>query len=195
MAQGRAAIKHRVKLTGDERHTLERLIQRGAAGWRLRRAQALLKCDEGPDGPGWPDAQVAEAFDVTTRSLQGWRKQAVERGPLSLLQRQVQDRSKHRKLDGAGEAQLVKLACSTPPEGYSRWSLRLLADQLVELNVVDSIGHECVRQTLKKRDQAVASEDVVHPAGSGRGVRGGDGAGFAGVCPALRPASSGHLHG
>ena len=150
MAQGRAAIKHRVKLTGDERKALEQLIQRGAAGWRLRRAHALLKCDEGPAGPGWPDVRVAEAFDVTTRSLQGWRKQAVESGPLSLLQRQPQDRSKHRKLDGVGEAQLVKLACSTPPEGYRRWSLRLLADQLVELKVVDSIGHECVRQTLQK---------------------------------------------
>jgi len=150
MAQGRAAIKHRVKLTGDERHSLEQLIRRGAAGWKLWRAQALLKCDEGDDGPGWPDAQVGEAFGVTTRSLQGWRKQAVERGPLSLLARKPQDRSKHRKLDGAGEAQLVKLACSTPPKGRSRWSLRLLADRLVEMKVVDSIGHECVRQTLQK---------------------------------------------
>ncbi len=150
MAQGRAAIKHRVKLTGDERHLLEQLIRRGAAGWKLRRAQALLKCDEGEGGPGWTDAQVAEAFDITTRCLQGWRKRAVACGPLSLLERKAQDRSWARKLDGAGEAALVKLACSTPPEGRSRWSLRLLADQLVALEVVDSIGHECVRQTLQK---------------------------------------------
>jgi len=150
MAQGRAA-KHRVKLTGDERRELERLVRQGrAAGWKLRRAQALLKCDEGDAGPGWPDARIGEAFDVTTRSLENWRKQAVERGPLSLLERQPQDRSWQRKLDGVGEAKLVKLACSTPPQGRSRWSLRLLADKLVELRVVDSIGHECVRQTLQK---------------------------------------------
>jgi hypothetical protein len=150
MAQGRAAIKHRVKLTDDERHELEQLIRRGAAGWKVQRAQALLKCDEGEGGPGWPDARIAEAFGVTVRSLENWRKQAVERGPLSLLERKAQDRSWQRKLDGAGEASLVKLACSTPPEGYRRWSLRLLADKLVELKVVDSIGHECVRQTLQK---------------------------------------------
>lgn len=150
MAQGRAAIKHRVKLTGDERHGLEQLVRRGAAGWKLRRAQALLKCDEGEGGPAWPDERITEAFEVTVRSLESWRKQAVERGPLSLLERKPQDRSWQRKLDGAGEAALVKLACSTPPEGYGRWSLRLLAQTLVELEVVDSIGHECVRQTLQK---------------------------------------------
>lgn len=151
MAQGRATIKHRVKLTADERQTLEQLARGGrAAGWKLRRAQALLKCDEGEGGPGWPDARIAEAFDVTTRSLEHWRKQAVEHGPLSLLERKSPDHSMRRKLDGMGEARLVRLACSTPPEGYSRWSLRMLADKLVELEVVDSIGHECVRQTLKK---------------------------------------------
>lgn len=151
MAHGRATIKHRVKLTADERQALDQLVRRGrAAGWKLRRAQALLKCDQGKDGPGWPDAQIAEAFEVTTRSLENWRKQAVEHGPLSLLERKASDRSKHRKLDGAGEARLVQLACSTPPVGRSRWSLRLLADQLVVLEVVDSIGHECVRQTLQK---------------------------------------------
>jgi len=150
MAQGRAAIKHRVKLTDDERRELEQLIRRGAAGWKVQRAQALLKCDESDDGPGWPDAKIAEAFGMTARSVENWRKQAVERGPLSLLQRKAQDRSWQRKLDGVGEAKLVKLACSTPPQGRSRWSLRLLADKMVELEVVDSIGHECVRQTLKK---------------------------------------------
>ena len=150
MAQGRAAIKHRVKLTGDEREELQQLVRRGAAGWKLRRAQALLKCDEGKGGPGWPDARIAEAYGVTVRSLESWRKQAVEHGPLSLLERKAQDRSWQRKLDGAGEAALVKLACSKPPAGYSRWSLRLLAEQLVALEVVDSIGHECVRQTLEK---------------------------------------------
>lgn len=155
MAQGRASgkrrDKYRVKLTADERDEFEQLVRKGkAAGWKLVRAQALLKCDEAGGGPAWPDAKIAEAFGITTRSLEKWRKQAVERGPLSLLERKKRDRSMDRKLDGAGEAQLIKLACSSPPEGYSRWSLRLLADKLVELKVVDSIGHECVRQTLQK---------------------------------------------
>lgn len=151
MAQGRAAARHRVKLIDHERQALTQLVRQGkAAGWKLQRAQSLLKCDESEDGPAWPDAKIAEAYDVTTRSLQNWRKQAVERGPMSLLERKPADRSKQRKLDGAGEARLVQVACSTPPAGRSQWSLRLLADQLVVLEVVDSIGHECVRQTLKK---------------------------------------------
>jgi len=85
MAQGRAAIKHRVKLTDDERHELEQLVRRGAAGWKLKRAQALLKSDEGEAGPAWSDVQVAEALGVTTRSLENWRKQvaaATRRGEL-----------------------------------------------------------------------------------------------------------------
>lgn len=151
MVHGRTTVKHRLKLTADEREQLRQLVRAGrAAGWKLLRARALLQCDEGEAGPAWSDAKIAEALDVTTRSLQNWRKQAVERGPLSLLERKAQDRSKHRKLDGVGEARLVQLACSTPPDGYGRWSLRLLADELVVLEVVDSIGHECVRQTLQK---------------------------------------------
>ena len=155
MAQGRASgkrrDKYRIKLTADERDELNQLVRKGkAAGWKLTRARALLKCDESEQGPGWPDTKIAEALDVTTRSLEKWRKQAAERGPMSLLERKKRDRSMDRKLDGVGEAQLIKLACSTPPEGYSRWSLRLLADKLVELKVVDSIGHECVRRTLQK---------------------------------------------
>jgi len=151
MAQGRTTAKYRVKLTADERSEFQGLVRRGrSSGWKLRRAQVLLKCDEGEGGPGWPDARIAEAFGVTTRSLENWRRQAVERGPMSLLERKPQDRSMRRKLDGVGEARLIKLACSTPPQGRSRWSLRLLADKLVELEVVESIAHECVRQTLQK---------------------------------------------
>ena len=151
MAQGRATTKHRVKLTADERDTLSKVIRHGgAAHWKRQRAQALLKCDEGQHGPGWSDEAISEAFEVTVRTLENWRKQAVEYGPLSLLERKTQDRARFRKLDGAGEARLAQLACSDPPDGYGKWSLRLLADELVTLEIVDSIGHECVRQTLKK---------------------------------------------
>lgn len=139
-----------LKLTQDERGELERVIKRGkAAAWKVQRAQALLKCDQGPEGPGWTDTQIAEAFGCTTRSLESWRKQAVERGPLSLLERKPRTGGP-LKLDGEQEARLVKLACSRAPQGRARWTLRLLAERLVELEIVDSISYETVRRTMKK---------------------------------------------
>ena len=143
---------YRICLTPDEREHLTELVRVGrAAGWKLKRARCILKFDESDAGPAWPDAQIAEAFDVSVRSLEGWRRQAAEHGPLSLLERKKQDRSMSRKLDGAGEARLIQLACSTPPEGYSGWSLRLLASELtVCLDGLESISHTAVRRTLSK---------------------------------------------
>lgn len=139
-----------LKLTQDERGELERLIKRGkTAAWKVQRAQALLKCDQGPEGPGWTDTKIADAFGCTTRSLESWRKQAVERGPLSLLERKPRIPGP-LKLDGEKEARLVKLACSQAPPGRARWTLRLLAERLVELEIVDSISYETVRRTMKK---------------------------------------------
>jgi hypothetical protein len=140
-----------LKLTREERAELQEVVKTGkAAGWKIQRAQALLKCDQGPEGPGWIDEDIAEAFGCTRRSVENWRKQAVEEGPLSLLERQPRSDKGKTKLDGEGEAQLVKLACSKAPAGYARWSLRLLAGKLVELAVVDSISHESVRSVMKK---------------------------------------------
>jgi transposase-like protein len=146
------AKKYIVKLTADERSELEQMVRKGkAAGWKLQRAHALLRCDQGPEGPAWPDERVAEAHGVTTRSLESWRKQAVERGPLSLLERKPRATpALTGKLDGEKEARLTALACSRPPKGYARWSLRLLAERLVELEVVASISHETVRRAMKK---------------------------------------------
>jgi transposase len=111
----------------------------------------LLKCDQGPDGPGWSDERIAESYGCSKRCVENWRKQAVESGPLSLLERKVRLTPPIApKLDGEKEAQLVALACSQAPEGHARWTLRLLAGRLVELEVVDSISHETVRRTLKK---------------------------------------------
>jgi hypothetical protein len=94
---------------------------------------------------------VAEAYGCTTPSLESWRKQAVEAGPLSLLQRRPRRQPPvPPKLDGEQEARLTALACSQPPTGYARWTLRLLAERLVELEVVGSIAHETVRRALKK---------------------------------------------
>lgn len=139
-----------VKLTDEERSELSAVVHKGAAAaWKRQRAAALLKCDAGPMGPGWPDKRIAEAFGCTTRSLENWRRQAVELGPLSLLERKPMP-GRLGKLEGENEARLTKLACSAPPQGYGRWSLRLLSDRLVDLEVVESVSHETVRRALKK---------------------------------------------
>jgi hypothetical protein len=143
--------KYVLKLTAQEREELTRLVRKGhVAGWKARRAQALLKCDQGPEGPAWTDERIAEAFGVTARSLESWRKRAVEHGPMALLQRKRRTTSAVAKLGGENEARLTALACSGPPKGLARWSLRLLAGRLVELRVVEAVSHETVRRALKK---------------------------------------------
>ena len=143
--------KYVLKLVGEEREELHCVVKRvKAAAWKIQRAQALLKCDQGAAGPGWSDQRIGEAYGCTTRSLENWRRQAVEQGPLSLLERKDRCDKGDTMLDGEQEARLVKLACSKPPAGFARWSLRLLAGRLVELEIVDSISHETVRCAMKK---------------------------------------------
>lgn len=143
--------KYVLKLTADERMWLEGMVSKGkAAAWKIGHAHALLKMDQGEDGPGWDDVRIAEAFGMTTRSLEAWRTRAVEEGPQALFERHYPKRPHSRKLDGAGEAQLVKLACSQAPGERSGWTLNLLAGQLVELEIVESISRETVRRVLKK---------------------------------------------
>lgn len=146
--------RHVVKLTAEERVELSELVRKNkAAAWKLQRARALLKCDQGPHGPGWSDARIVEAFGGTTRSLESWRKQAVERGPLSLLERKPQA-LRATMLDGEQEAQVTKLACSQPPAGQARWTLRLLSRRAVELEIVETLSHETVRRVLKKANSS-----------------------------------------
>jgi transposase len=146
------AKKYILKLTADERVDLERLVRRGhVAGWKVQRAQALLHCDQGTDGPAWTDEKIAEAYGITVRSLESWRKRAVEAGPMALLERKARTAPPSAlKLDGEKHARLTALACSKPPDGLARWSLRLLAERLVELEVVEAVSHETVRRSLKK---------------------------------------------
>lgn len=142
--------KYVVKLTAEERSELANVLKKGkAAGWKIQRAQALLKCDQGSGGPAWPDSRIAEALGCTQRCLENWRRQAVTQGPLSLLERKPQAQ-RVLKLAGEKEAQLTKLACSQAPAGYGRWSLRLLAHRVVELEIVEAVSHETVRRALKK---------------------------------------------
>jgi len=169
-----------VKLTAEERVELDGVVSKGkTAAWKRQRAQALLKCDQGSAGPGWIDERIAEAYGCTTRCLEKWRKQAVERGPLSLLERKARvSPAVAPKLDGEKQARLVALACSQPPKGRTRWSLRLLAGRLVELRVVDAISHETVRQNLKKkRLETLAPSHVVHSPRTRRNLRRPHGAG------------------
>lgn len=144
--------KYRVTLTSDEREQLAGLIAAGkAAAQKLTHARILLKADQAEGGPGWIDEQIAEALEVSVATIERVRQRFVEQGLERALGRKRQDQpSRARKLDGAGEARLIALACSKPPLGRVVWTLEMLADQLVELQVVDSICPETVRQTLKK---------------------------------------------
>jgi transposase len=142
---------HRVTLTGSDREWLIEFIGRGEASAREQaRARVLLKADDGPEGPAWSDDRIAEALELSAGGVAGIRRRFSERGTRGTVQRKAPDREYERKLDGEQEAELIRLACSKAPEGHSQWSLRLLADHLVALDVVDSISHETVRQTLKK---------------------------------------------
>lgn len=147
---------YRIKLTTEERDTLAQVAKgkRGRlkiAAWKVQRANAMLKCDESEQGPAWADEKIAEAFGTTTRSLENWRKQAALQGPLSLLERKQRATPPTPPiLDGEKEAQLTKIACSTPPGGRSRWTLQMLADELVALEIVDSISADTVGRVQKK---------------------------------------------
>jgi transposase len=143
--------KYPVTLTETEREHLKNLIAAGTAPARkLTHARILLKADQSSEGPGWVDEQVAEAVEVSQPTVSRVRKQYVEEGLEAALNRRTPNREYHRKLNGEQEARLIALACSEPPEGQARWSLRLLADRLVELEVVDDLSYQTVRRTLKK---------------------------------------------
>lgn len=154
-----------VKLTLDERSRLEGLIKRGReAAYRRRHAEVLLLVDEGEHGPKLIDRVVAERTGFSRRTVEQIRERCVTEGLDSALERKKRSRERSQRLDGEGEARLVSLACSDAPEGHARWTLHLLSDKLVELDVVESISHECVRQVLKKHHKTLAKTDVVHPA-------------------------------
>jgi transposase len=144
--------KYKVTLTAEERDQLQELIAIGkAAATKLAHARILLKADASPARPVWTDGRIAEALDVSTDTIGRVRQRFVEQGLEAALVRKKQDRpSRERKLDGRAEARLIALACSAPPEGRKEWTMRLLADKLVELEVVDVVSDETVRRVLKK---------------------------------------------
>jgi hypothetical protein len=141
-----------VRLTSEERQELERLVSVGkGAARKLTHARVLLQADAGADGPAWPDARVAEVLSVHPNTVVGIRHRFVEESLEAALNRKKLDRpSRTPRLDGRGEARLIALACSTPPEGRCRWTLQLLADKMVELKIVDRLSDETARRVLKK---------------------------------------------
>jgi transposase len=147
--------KYRVQLTEEQRHRLEAVIRTGNAPAHTQtHARILLKADCAEGGPACNDETIAGACSVSRPTVERVRRAFVEQGLERALQRKRPERLPRRKLDGAQEAHLVALTCSPAPEGAERWTLALLADKLVELNLVDSIARETVRSTLKKMNSS-----------------------------------------
>jgi len=162
--RGNLKIKYVVRLSAEERRELEKMLSKGKIGAQRRQhAQILLKVDEGELGPAWTNERAAEAVGVSVNTVANVRRRLVEGGLAAAVQRKKQARpSRALLLDGEKEARLIALACGKPSAGHARWTLRLLADKLVELKVVESVSLETVRQTLKKTNYnlTVASTGV-----------------------------------
>ena len=142
-----------VELTGEERTTLRTIIEfngRVASKKRMR-SQVLLKVDQGPQGPGWTDQKAAEAFDVNIRTVEKIRQQLVLEGFERILERKERVEPGRKPIfDAKGEQEVLAVATGRPPEGRARWTLRLLAQEVVRLEIVDSVSHETVRKVVKK---------------------------------------------
>jgi len=141
--------KYIVELTTEERFRLQAMIGKGLSHQR-KHAQILLKADQGPEGPRWTDAEIAEAFDCHPTTVENLRRRLVEQGLDTALEHGNRGSYRARKLDGKAEAHLIALTRMEPPEGRNRWGVRLLADQMVAQGYVESCSHMAVQRTLKK---------------------------------------------
>ena len=148
--------KDSIMLTAEQRQSLEQILSKGKAlAWTLKHAQMLLKVDRGPYGPGWSTSQIVEAYGVSRSTVERicrlYREQGLD---AALFRRPQPPRPQKRKVDGEAEACLVALLCGPKPEGVERWSLRLIREKLVELEIVSSVSYETVRQVLKKMNSS-----------------------------------------
>ena len=152
--------KHIICLSQEQRQALQQCITTGRAPARqILHAQILLKVDQGPSGPNWSNKQIQEAFGAVESTVWRVRTRFLQDGlPAAVERRSQPDRPEKRKLAGEQEAHLIALACQKPPEGSACWTLRMLADKLVELEVVESVSHETVRMTLKKTNSSPGSK-------------------------------------
>jgi transposase len=154
--------RYRITLSKQERKELEALTRNGKTGAKkFIHARALLLCDAGPDGPSWTVAVAAEALGVTSRTIEHLKKRFVEDGLEAALVRKIREKPPRDVIfDGAFEARLIALACSGAPEGYQRWTVRLLADKAVELNFASSVSHMTVQRVLKKTNLSLTSANT-----------------------------------
>jgi len=139
-----------VRLTDEERNVCEAIVKKlKGSSEKVRRARIMLKADA--DGPGWPDVRIAEAFDCRTQTVENLRKRLVTEGFEQALDRKKRKEPPSAcKLDGEAEAKLIAMRLGRPPTGYGRWTLQLLAEEMVTLEIVESISYETIRRTLKK---------------------------------------------
>ena len=141
--------KYVVRLTDSEREALNRVLkQKRVSAQRSRRAHVLLKADA--DGPNWTDVRIAEAFDCRTQTVENIRERLVTEGFETTLDGKPKQRARAKVLDGEQEAKIIALRLGQPPKGFSNWTLRLLAERAVALEIVESVSHETLRGTLKK---------------------------------------------
>ena len=151
--------RYRVTLTAQEREELEALTKRGKIhARRFILARALLLCDAGADGPAWTVADTAAALGVTSRTIEHLKRRFVEEGLEAAIERKRREKPPREvTFDGAFEARLISLACSDAPDGHRRWTVRLLADKVVELNIAPSVSHMTVQRVLKKMNLSLTS--------------------------------------
>lgn len=144
-------MKHVVELSKRERKTLEQLVDIGkAAAYKIKHANILLKADQAKGAPAWNDVQIAKAFGCHSTTVANVRKRFVFEGFDAAIDRKREGVGRPRKLDGDAEAKLTMIACSDPPEGRSAWTIRLIADRMVELEVVDSCSPMTACRAMKK---------------------------------------------
>lgn len=187
--------KYIVRLTREERVELKKLVRKNnSKSYRIRHAHVLLQADA--DGQGKEDKQIALALSMHFRTVEDIRKRFVLEGLESALERKKRvTPPRARVLDGAGEARLIALSCGKPPNGRAKWTLKLLAERLVELDVVETICDQTVRRVLKKRVEASSAKMLVHSAQRKRGICRGHGRSSRTLSPTLRSESSSGMHG
>jgi transposase len=157
-------IKYKVTLTKEEREELKSITNKGRhTSQKFRNAYVLLNCDEGEYSEKATNSEISKILKVGMRTIDRIKKRFVEEGFDAILERKPTSREYEKKADGDFEARVVALSCSEPPKGFSRWSLRLLADKIVELQIVESVSHETVRTVLKKRLKTLESKRMGNP--------------------------------
>jgi transposase len=159
-------IKYRIHLTKNEREELMKIIDKGSpTSQTFRNAYILLNCDEGKYSEKVINEQISKVLKVGMRTIDRVKKRFIEEGLEECLERKPSMRTYQRVADGDAEAKLVALCCGKPPKGFAKWSLRLLADKMIELKYVENISHETVRAVLKKRLKTVEGKRMGNSSG------------------------------